>query len=157
SARSMRPEIGDAGAASALRSALADYGVDVAGASDPSAAVRPLASRPEAVRVAAAAGLDEGGVLAPAGPSQGPDEAWRRPAALAEALDPEPSRLAVRRAWADRNEQALRRLATPEAAGEIQPAALALLAEALADTAAGRELAGAVAVLRRGLLRHPRD
>ncbi|QEH31560.1 Serine/threonine-protein kinase PknB [Aquisphaera giovannonii] len=157
SARSMQAELGDAETIDALRAALAASGVDVAGAGDPAAAVRPLENRPEDVRMAAAAGLDEWAFLARVGTAKLGDEAWKRPLALAEALDPEPTRLAVRRAWAAADQAELRRLAAPESVDRLRPASVLLLAGALRDAKGARDHRAAAAVVRRGLLNHPRD
>jgi serine/threonine-protein kinase len=157
SARSMRLEVGNEGTVAALRSALADAGFDVVGNGDPTAAVRALATRPEAVRVAAAAGLDEWAFLARAADPKSKSDAWRLPLLLAEALDLEPTRQAVRRTWAADDTAELRRLAVPESVARLQPEAVALLAKALGEAKEDRDLPAAIAVLRRGLLRHPRD
>ncbi|QEH31556.1 Serine/threonine-protein kinase PknB [Aquisphaera giovannonii] len=155
SAQSMRPEFGEAGTIDALRSTLADAGLVLDDGREPALAVRALAGRPEAVRVAAAAGLDDWSALARTS-NPGDESAWRRPLALAEALDPEPTRQAVRHAWAGGDRDALLRLAAPESVDRLRPASVALLAGAIRD-AGGLHDPAAAAVLRRGLLRHPRD
>jgi tetratricopeptide (TPR) repeat protein len=153
-ARSARTEVGHAATVDAMARAFAAYGLSPSdGAVD--ALARRIEARPPAIRRAAAAGLDEWAILArPLAPGS---DAWRSPLALAEAIDPEPSRLALRRSWAARDTAALLRIAAPEAIDRLEPTAIVLLASALAEPGPRHDLNAAIAALRRGLLRHPRD
>jgi serine/threonine-protein kinase len=153
-ARSARAEVDVAETVDLFARAFADYGLDPTRADDLSTLIHRLSGRPESMRVAIAAGLDEWAIRAYLNVPR--SDAWRRPLALAEALDPEPTRLAVRRAFAHHDGVALRRMAAPESIDQLEPIAVILLAQVLA-VGPDHDLDVAIATLRNGLLRYPRD
>ena len=133
--------------------AFRNYGIEAPPGDDVARTVEMLSGRPRATREVMGNGLREWAIESFY--SNAEPRAWRGSLALADLIDPDPAREAVMRAWAGGDGDGLRRLAAPESIDRLDPSAIELLANSLLGSDSG--LAAGAAVLRRGLLRHPRD
>jgi tetratricopeptide (TPR) repeat protein len=133
----------------AYAQAFREFGIDVARLAPHEAAERLRMKR---IRVELAAALDDWATACRKARKQG-DTTWRRILAVACALDPDASRVELRRALERRDKKALEGLAASDQAAAVPASTLLLLGRALREAGANEQ---AARLLRRGQRHDPR-
>jgi serine/threonine-protein kinase len=131
--------------------AFRDFGVPVE-EFPPDEVAQRLRQQPEAIVIELAAALDDWAFERRE--KYRPEASWRRLLDVAGRADPDPWRVELRKAWAERNPAALKKLAASADSATLPLQSVQLLGAALRAAGDG---AGAVTWLRKAQRRHPGD
>jgi serine/threonine-protein kinase len=146
-------EVSDAATVDAYAQAFAELGRTVAGSTHLAALTHWARGRPEALRVSLASALD--GWARAAADLEDQGKSWHGLVALAREVDREPRRDRLRVAWLADDTELIQHIADTEAyLDDLTPPGLLLLTNTL-DEDDDRDTMERI--LRRGLLRYPRD